>query len=394
MPWNEPGKSSNNKDPWTGRPRQTPPDLEAILRDLRKKIAALLKLKTANKNKRRPRIKAFAFAQFNTKVLAGLLFGFLFLVWLFSGFFIVDSSAQAVITRFNKYSTTLSAGRHWIFKPFETYYIIPKKAIPFTYQTDLITQDTNKVFVSAKILYSIVNARQYLFANAQTLQGLQEATAQAIQQTLGIFSLKQLLTINPLILQQTLPAQIDQWLSKHDTGLTVNTVELATMQMPEALQATFEDAKRAHAEKEQLENQAKIYAMETVLNAQGQSERVIMAAKSYSEEAIVNAKAETARFLALLPAYEAAPLLTRKRLYAEMMQNILPYSQKILTNNPSTLAFSFNLSKPLLQNQEIPIKIPQATSVTRANLASLEKENVLKTKQGLSSSYDIAGGYE
>jgi len=49
MPWNEPGDPSKNKDPWTGRPKQTPPDLEAFLRDLCKKIVALFKLKIFNK---------------------------------------------------------------------------------------------------------------------------------------------------------------------------------------------------------------------------------------------------------------------------------------------------------------------------------------------------------
>jgi modulator of FtsH protease HflK len=98
MPWNEPGNSSN-KDPWTGRSKQTPPDLEAFLRGLRKKIVALFKSKTFNKSK--TTFTKTLLPQLNTKLLS-LIFSFLVLAWLVSGFFTVAPSEQAVITLFGK----------------------------------------------------------------------------------------------------------------------------------------------------------------------------------------------------------------------------------------------------------------------------------------------------
>ncbi|MDQ8039167.1 MAG: protease modulator HflK N-terminal domain-containing protein, partial [Rickettsiella sp.] len=102
MPWKEPGNSSNNKDPWTGRPKQTPPDLEAFLRELRKKIAAFFKVKAINRNTT-AFTKTFFPIRLNTKTV-GIFFSVLLLVWVFSGFFRVDPYQQAVITRFGKYT--------------------------------------------------------------------------------------------------------------------------------------------------------------------------------------------------------------------------------------------------------------------------------------------------
>lgn len=396
MPWNEPGNSSNNKDPWTGRPRQTPPDLEAFLRDLLKKIVALFKLKANHNNK--AFVKAFVPTHLNARRI-GLLLGFLILAWLGSGFFVLDPYEQAVVTRFGKYQTTLSSGRHWIFKPFETRYVIPEKAITVPYQTDLMTRDANKVTVSAKIHYALVNARQFIFSNTQTLQSLQGLTARAVQQVLGNFSLKQLLNADPIVLQHLLQVELNTLLSKYTAGLAVSDIELQALQVPHALQASFEDLAHARSEKEQLENQARIAATQTVLDAKSRAEHLLMDAKTYQQETILRAKAETTRFLALLPAYEASPALTRKRLFADMLQTVMPYSNKMLINDPATIALYLNANKekPIIEEHPkatIPTTMATDTTLAATSVSSLGEANALKTKQGEPSSYGTSGGYE
>lgn len=395
MPWNEPGNSSNKKDPWTGRPKQTPPDLEAFLRDLAKRIIALFKFKTLNKRKT-TFTKTFLPIQINTKCL-GILFSFFVLAWLFSGFFTVASSEQAIITRFGKYDTTLLPGRHWIFRPFENRYIIPQKTASYVYQTHLVTQDENQVSVIAKVHYRVANPRQYLFANTNPLQSLQEAIANAIRQTLGQFSLEQLLTANLPLLQQTLYTHINKLLTLYTTGLSVNEVELQTIQIPEALKPSFEALNQAQTEKKQLENQAKAYAMQIEPTAKGEAEKLINDAKNYQQEVILNAKAETARFLALLPAYEASPQLTRKRLQLEALQTMMTHSNKILINDPTNTSINLNVGKSpdqyLGKVKSVEIKNSKKTS-REETTRRLDMKNTSKTNPALPSSYNIEGGYE
>ena len=392
MPWNEPGNSSNNKDPWTGRPKQTPPDLEAFLRDLRKKIAALFKLKALNKNTR-AFTKTVLPAQFNIKVL-GLIFSALVLAWLLSGFFTVAPSEQAVITRFGKYHATLSQGHHWIFRPLETRYIISEKNVAFSYETNLLTRDENKVSLIIKAHYAIDNARQYLFADTQSLQSLQDAIASATHQTLSQFSLAQLLTANLFSLQQTLQSKIDALLAQYATGLTVSDLEIQAIQAPEELKASFEEVTQAQAEKEQLENQAKTYALQLEPKTQGETKNLIANATSYQQEVILKAKAETARFLALLPAYEASPLLTRKRLYLDAMQAMMAHSHKMLLDVPGNTSLSLNLenmTKP--STGEPSTTVPTQTADTTKPNTVLSMATPAKNDT-VPSSYNITGGYE
>ncbi|BBB15052.1 HflK protein [Candidatus Rickettsiella viridis] len=392
MPWNEPGNSSNNKDPWTGRPKQTPPDLEAFLRDLRKKIAAFFKLKALNKNTR-AFTKTFLPAQFNIKIL-GLIFSALFLSWLFSGFFSVAPSEQAVITRFGKYHATLSQGHHWIFRPLETRYIISEKNVAFSYETNLLTRDENKVSLVIKARYAVDNARQYLFADTQSLQSLQDAIANATHQTLSQFSLAQLLTANLFSLQQTLQSKVDALLAQYATGLTVSNLEIQTIQAPEELKASFEEVTQAQAEKEQLENQAKTYALQLEPKTQGEAKNLIANAKNYQQEVILKAKAETARFLALLPAYEASPLLTRKRLYLDAMQAMMANSHKMLLDIPSNTSLSLNVDNMTKQSGVAPTTMAstQTTAATKPNTV-LSMATPAKNDK-VPSSYNITGGYE
>ncbi len=390
MPWNEPGNSSN-KDPWTGRSKQNPPDLEAFLRDLRKKIVALFKSKTFNKSKT-TLTKTLLPTQLNTKLL-GLIFSFLILAWLFSGFFTVAPSEQAVITLFGKYHTTLSPGRHWIFRPVEARTIISEKNIDYTYQTNILTRDENKVSIVTKIHYTITNPRQYLFSNTQPLQSLQEAIANASNQTLGKLPLEQLLTTHLFSLQQTLYVKINKLLSLYATGLALSDIELQPIQVPDELKASFDAFNQAQTEKEQLENQAKAYAMQIEPKTQAEAEQLLEDAKNYQQKIISNAKTETARFLALLPAYEASPALTRKRLYLATMQTIMLHSNKMLINTPNNISLSLN-SGPSIMPPAEKTKNTQTTEKPTAENPALLNGTSANTNNTLPSSYNITGGYE
>jgi modulator of FtsH protease HflK len=395
MPWNEPGNSSNNKDPWTGRPKQTPPDLEAFLRDLAKKIVALFKFKTINKSKT-AFTKVFLLTHINTK-RSGILFSFLLLAWLLSGFFTVASSEQAIITRFGKYDATLLPGHHWIFRPFESRYIIPEKMTSYSYQTHLLTQDENQVSITAKVHYSVVNAQQYLFANTNPLQSLQEVIANTIHQTLGQFSLDQLLTANLTALQQTLHTHINKLLTLYMTGLSVSEVELQTIQVPETLKPSFEALNQAQIEKEQLEDQAKAYAMQVEPTAKGKAEKLINDAKNYQQEVILNAKAETARFLALLPAYETSPRLIQKRLQLETLQAMMAHSNNILIDDSMHTSINLNVDKKTNQYSEKakPMEVQSSKKASSEETTPrLDMTNTSKTNNALPSSYNIEGGYE
>lgn len=371
MPWNEPGDPSKKKDPWTGRPKQTPPDLEALLRDLCKKIIALFKLKTLN---RKANIIAKSLpAQLNTAGLV-LITIICVLAWLAGGFFKVNAGEQAIITRFGQYNATLTPGTHWIFKPIEQYTLVNLgKVNKFSTIVDLLTYDNNKISADITINYLITNSHDYLFSTAKPSLYLQEITNNAVNRVLSQFTLSQLLTISDFSLQERLLQQLNALMSKHHGGFTIKSIDIQSIQAPEQLTAAFADVKEAKKDNIQLENQAKAYALQTEPAAKAEAHHLITAAKAYQQHVILKAKTEITRFLALLPAYEAAPSLTDKRLYLETLQAMMTHNKS--TNPPIINPTTSVLTSPSTKN-----------TVATTNL-TLKTDNI-------PSSYNITGGYE
>lgn len=392
MPWNEPGDPSKNKDPWTGRPKQTPPDLEAFLRDLYKKIVALFKLRILHKKSALAR--PFLPTKLNAKSIS-LISIFCLFAWLALGFFKVNMDESAVITRFGAYSTTLGAGYHWILKPFQHYTIINSgKLTKLSTNVKLLTQDENKIAVDVNIDYSIVSPRNYLFATAQPLLHLQEILNSVVNQVLSQFTLNQLLSTSNFSLAERLQKQLDTLTIKQQTGLAIKNIELGSIQVPAQLQASFADAANAKNDKQQLEKLANVYAIQVEPQAQALAQRLISDAKTYQQQIVLKAKTDIIRFLALLPAYEASPALTRKRLYLSALQTMMAHSNKLVVANNANTNFSLTLDQLQIASPVNTDTEKTAIPVINDKKQSIEKESNNKTNDTMPSSYNISGGYE
>lgn len=394
MPWNEPGDPSKNKDPWTGRPKQTPPDLEAFLRDLVKKIVALFKLRILNKKSALARPFPFLPTKLNAKSLS-LISIVCLLAWLALGFFKVNMGESAVITRLGAYSTTLGSGYHWILKPFQHYTIVNSgKLAKLSTQVKLLTQDENKIAVDVDIDYSIANPRNYLFATAQPLLSVQETLHNVVNQVLSQFTLKQLLSTSNFSLAERLQKQLDTLTIQQQTGLAIKNIELGPIQIPEQLHASFTDVANAKNDKQQLEKLANVYAIQVEPRARALAQRLITDAKAYQQEVVLKAKTDIIRFLALLPAYEAAPALTRKRLYLSALQTMMAHSNKLVVANNANTNFSLTLDQ-LQTASPVNAEIEKApTSTSNDKTSSIDNESNNKTNNTIPSSYNISGGYE
>lgn len=390
MPWNEPGDPSKNKDPWTGRPKQTPPDLEAFLRDLYKKVIALFKLRIV---KKKPGVaRSFLPTELNAKAL-GLFSIFCLFAWLALGFFKVNPDESAVVTRFGVYRATLDAGYHWILKPFQHYTIINSgKVNTLSTTVKLLTRDENKIAIDVTIDYSIVNPRNYLFSSVHPLLDLQDTLHNAVNRMLSQLTLNQLLTTSHFSLDNNLQKQLDLLMIKAQTGLAIKNIELGSIQIPKQLQAAFTNAANAKQDKEQFEKLANAYAIQVEPRVKAAAQKRIADAKAYQQATVLKAKTEVIRFLALLPAYEASPSLTRKRLYLAALQTMMTHSNKLLVTNSDSTHFSLSL----LEDPSPLHSLKTDKSVPASSPMNDKQENTHESNNkndSLPSSYNISGGY-
>lgn len=331
MVWNQPGSNNNDKDPWSGKPKQSsPPDLEAALRDLRKKLTQFFANKTGKTSNSNS--SANKFNHFGTSVIAAVIF----IIWFFSGIFIVGPAEQAVILRFGQYIETVGPGPHWIPSLIETTYRINEQKIAtYSYDSEMLTKDENIVYVAVAVQYRINNARDYLFSVTNPNESLQQATASALRQVIGHTNLEQVLTSGRGKIRQEVQEQLTSILGRYHTGLLVTDIAMQPAKAPEAVKEAFDDAIKAQEDEQRFENQAQAYAMQVEPIAKGQAQRLLADAKAYQQQVVLNAKADATRFLALLPAYTQSTTVTRERLYLETMETILNNNNKILIDSHS-----------------------------------------------------------
>lgn len=381
MPWNEPGNSGNDKDPWTGKPKKSgPPDLEAALRDFRKKLAQFLGQKTPKKEEggtggeQSPASKKFSGFGIGTIAF------FIVLAWIFWGIFIVGPAEKAVVLRFGKYVNTLGPGPHWIPRFFEEAYVINEQRISnYSYNAAMLTKDQNIVSVAVAVQYRISNARNYLFNVVKADESLQQATASALRQVIGRTNLDEVLTSGRDQIRQSVQDQINTILNRYQTGLLITDVAMQPAKAPDEVKEAFDDAIKAQEDEQRFENQAQAYAMQVVPIAKGQAQRLLADAKAYEQQVVLRAQAEIATYIALLPEYTKAPEVTRERLYLETLQNVLSKNSKVLVDTNGNNMFYLpldQLTRNIAKPGETPaVAAPNTSAANSTTSTPIPAEN-------------------
>lgn len=337
MSWNEPG--SGNKNPWgngSGEKRQDTPDLEDVIRNVRKKFSGGFGGKGGDS----------LFASWPLLVIVAVGW------WLYQSVYAVQEGYESVELRFGEHTSTLGAGLHMIFWPIEQKRLVNTQQINTievgfrdatgtrkgTVPTEalMLTNDENIVDVNLIVQYDIKSAENLLF-NVGHIDSpgviesvVRGATESALREVVGNTTMDGVLTeergqvnVGTLVLVQDI-------LDRYDTGINVIAVEMQQAQAPEEVRDAFDDVVKADQDKERFVNEAQAYANDIIPRARGQSARILQEADAYKETIIAKATGEASRFDQILTEYKLAPAVTRKRLYLESMESVFSSTNKVL----------------------------------------------------------------
>lgn len=187
----------------------------------------------------------------------------------------------------------------------------------------MLTGDLNVAVVPWIVQYRVNDPYLYLFKVrnvASTLRDLAEATMRLV---VGDRSINEVISKREEIAdaaRDLLQKELDQ----AETGIKLVTIEMKRTNVPEPVQPSFNEVNQAIQEKEKMIYQAKEEYNRVIPAARGNAEKTIKAAEGYALDRVNRAKGDTARFLALYAEYNKARDVTRRRLYLEAMQQILP----------------------------------------------------------------------
>jgi membrane protease subunit HflK len=332
-----------------------PPDLDELWRDFNRKLSGMFGGKGGgqrpNRNPERPPDGGPSF-QPNLKsagIGAGLIAGVVALVWLGSGVFIVQEGQQAVVTSFGRYAYTVDAGIQWRFPyPFQAHETVPvtqlrsvemgrNTPVPATGLRDssMLTQDENIIDIRFTVQYRLKDARAFLFENRNPDEAVVQASESAVREVVGRSNVDAVLYQARDVLASDLLNSVQAQLDRLNTGIQVVNVNVQSVAVPEQVQASFNDAVKATADRDRFKNEGQAYASDVIPRAQGTAARLREEAEGYRARVVSMAEGDAERFRSVVDEYKKAPGVTRDRLYIDTMQQVFSNVSKVMVDSRS-----------------------------------------------------------
>lgn len=327
MAWND-----NGGNPWQRNARQGPPDLDDLFGSLFRRLFGSGRKSGSGGSGRKWSVGTGT-------ILLGLL-----ILWLLSGFYIVEASERGVVLRFGKHERTTMPGPGWhIPYPVESVEVVNVTGNrSVEKRTTMLTQDENIVELKFSVQYRLKNAEDYLF-NVEnpdiafdrtcrfksTICGVLDS---AIRTVVGRNNMDFILREGRAEIANRTMTLMQEILDAYGTGLEILTVNLEDSQPPNAVQDAFQDATKAREDMERFKNEAQAYANEVLPQARGEAARMLEDAKAYRAQVMANAEGEASRFIQLLTEYRKAPEVTRQRLYLTAVESVLSNSSKVVVD--------------------------------------------------------------
>ncbi|MEQ9455576.1 MAG: FtsH protease activity modulator HflK [Phycisphaeraceae bacterium] len=188
----------------------------------------------------------------------------------------------------------------------------------------MLTGDLNVIDVEWVVQYRISDPVKYLHAVRSPVETLRDLSEAMMRRIVGNRLASDALTVGRVSIANRMREELSQSLSGYDIGLTITAVELQDVLPPERVKPSFDDVNAAQQERERLINEAERQRNQVIARAKGEALQLVAEAEGYQAERVNAATGEADRFVALLEAYEKAPDVTRRRMYLEMIDEVLP----------------------------------------------------------------------
>jgi modulator of FtsH protease HflK len=337
---------SLNDPQWGKRGRSGPPDLDEIWRNVNRRLSDLFGPKTPGDtgDGSPPPRSSFPMGG------AGLLVALVALVWLASGFYIVDEGRRGVVTHFGRFTETTLPGPRWHLPyPVESVEIVDfsqVKTVEIGYRNSnpknkiakeslMLTDDENIIDIQFAVQYNLKNAAEYVFNARKPDDIVAQVAATAISEVVGRSQMDFALYEGRAQIAAETEKLMQKMLDNYGTGVYVQRVTLQNTQPPEQVQAAFDDAVKASQDRERQKNEGQAYANDVVPRARGMASRLTQEADGYNASVVQRAEGDASRFRQITVEYAKAPAVTRERLYLDMMQSVLGNSSKVLIDQKS-----------------------------------------------------------
>ena len=278
-------------------------------------------------------------------MVTGLFAVAVLLAW--TAYYTVPSDSVAVVRRFGKYLDTVPPGLHFKIPLYvDTANIVPVKRQlkqefgfatagardPFQSpepgdelrETEMVTGDLNAALVEWVVQYRISDPVKFLFEVREPRETLRYVSESVMREVVGDRTVDEVITIGRQEIETEALAKMQVLSTKYAMGISIDQVQLKNINPPRPVQESFNEVNQAQQEKEKLINEARRDYNKVIPLAEGEKDQRIREADGYRLKRVNEAEGDVARFNALLEEYTKAPQVTRRRIYIETLQEVMP----------------------------------------------------------------------
>ena len=300
-------------------------------------------------------------------------------LWLATGFYIVDEGKRGIVQRFGKYIETTDAGPRWHFPwPIESATLVNLNQVRSVEiggkasgrtrdakQSQMLTEDLNIIDIAFAVQYTLSDAKAFLFNNRKPEDAVVQAAETAMREVVGKRKMDFLLNQGREEFAGATQKLMQQLLDRYGTGITISKLNLQAVAAPEAVNEAFQDVVKAQQDRDRQVNEGQAYANRVIPEARGRASRLLEEASGYEQSVLTRAQGDAARFTSIVGEYNKAPGVTRERLYIDMMQSVLGNTSKVFVDQKQGQSLLYLPLDKLMDSTRsaaaAPAALPEAT---------------------------------
>lgn len=332
-------------------PNQGPPDLDELWRDFNRKLGGLFggQRRGGGQGGNGGGNGNFQPDMKSTGIGVTVIAAIALLIWLGTGFFIVQEGEKAVITRFGKYQGSVGAGINYRL-PYpidrhETVAVTQIRSVDVgrdnvvkstgLRESAMLTEDENIVEIKFSVQYRLNDPRAFLFESRNPAEAVVQAAETSVREVVGKMRMDAVLTTERDQIAPRVRTLMQTLVDRYKIGVEIIGINLQQggARPPEQVQAAFDDVLKAGQERERAKNEAQAYANDVIPRAVGSASRLKEEAEAYKARIVAQAQGDGQRFRSVQAEYQKAPQVTRDRMYLETMQEVYRNSTKVIVES-------------------------------------------------------------
>jgi len=203
-------------------------------------------------------------------------------------------------------------------------------------QAVMLTGDLNIANVEWIVQYRVEDPVAFAFRVRKVEETLSDVSEAIIRRVVGDRSVTEVLTVGRIEIAEQVRAEMQDTLTAYDTGIEIVTVQLQDVRPPGPVEDSFNEVNEAKQEKERMINEAETLYNQAIPAAQGESARAIAEAEGYALDRVNRSQGDANRFNAMYEEYKKAKAVTRRRIYLETMNEVLPNVGRLIVLDADT----------------------------------------------------------